>query len=220
MKDQTKSMFVHFFSLSLVLFFVIYESIQKRRGGCTKKAGENSIPKNCIFLNGSPTEEFNLERGLRQGDPLFPFHFLIAIEGLNVMTKVVVKQGLFSSYGVGPNGDVGISHLQFADDTLLLGDKSWANIRILKAVLMLFEFVSGLKVNFHKSMLYEVNISDSWLHEAVSMLRCKHSKLPLYIWVYLLEAIRGNTFFGTLWLIELKEGCLVGRVVLPLWGVV
>ncbi|GAU40791.1 hypothetical protein TSUD_348880 [Trifolium subterraneum] len=40
----------------------------------------------------------------------------------------------------------------FADDTLLLGVKSWANVRALRVVLVLFEAMSGLKVNFNKSM--------------------------------------------------------------------
>ncbi|GAU31165.1 hypothetical protein TSUD_315900 [Trifolium subterraneum] len=40
-----------------------------------------------VLVNGSPTEEFSLERGLRQGDPLSPFLFLLAAEGLNVLMK-------------------------------------------------------------------------------------------------------------------------------------
>jgi hypothetical protein len=47
---------------------------------------------------------------------------------------------------------------------------------------MLFELVSGLKVNFHKSMLYWVNVASSWLHEAASVLHCKHDRLSfLYL---------------------------------------
>jgi len=38
--------------------------------------------------------------------------------------------------------------LKFADDTLLLGVKSWANVHALRVVLLLFEAMSGLKVNF------------------------------------------------------------------------
>jgi hypothetical protein len=51
--------------------------------------------------------------------------------------------------------------------------KSWANVGALRVVLLLFELMSGLKVNFHKSMLVGVNIADSWLHETASALRCK-----------------------------------------------
>jgi exonuclease III len=141
-----------------------------------------STPRVSVLVNGSPTDEFCLERGLRQGDPLYPFLFLIAAEGLHVMMNKMVEQDMFASYRVGAHGNVDISHLQFADDTLLVGVKSWGNIRILKSVLMLFESVSGLKVNFHKSMLYGVNVADSWLHEAASVLHCKHGRLPfLYL---------------------------------------
>jgi len=120
-----------------------------------------STPMVSVLMNGSPTEEFRLERVLRQGDRLSPFLFLIAAEGLHVMMKVVVNQGLFSPYEVGTFGDISISNLQFADDTLLMRNKSWANIRALKVVLILFQSVSGLKVNFHKSLLYGINISNS-----------------------------------------------------------
>lgn len=68
-----------------------------------------------------------------------------------------------------------ISHLQFTDDTLILGGKSWA-------FLVLFEAVSSLKVNFHKSLLVGVNISNSWWTEAASVLSCKMGKMPfLYL---------------------------------------
>jgi hypothetical protein len=98
------------------------------------------------------------------------------------MMKSIVEQGMILGYEVGVHGDVSISNLQFANDTLLMGVKSTANIRILKAILILFESVSGLKFNFHKSKLYGVNISDSWLHEAASVLHCKHGRLPfLYL---------------------------------------
>ncbi|PNX83168.1 cysteine-rich receptor-like protein kinase [Trifolium pratense] len=105
-----------------------------------------------VLVNGSSTKEFPLERGLRQGDLLSPFLFLLAAEGLNLL-------------------------MEFSDDTLLLGVKSWANVRALRVVLVLFETMSGLKVNFNNIMLVGVNIPDSWLGEVASVLGCKLGKV-------------------------------------------
>jgi hypothetical protein len=60
---------------------------------CTAKAS--------VLVNGSPTDEFPLERGLRQGDPLSPFLFLLAAEGLNVMMRAMVAGNQFAGYSVG-----------------------------------------------------------------------------------------------------------------------
>ncbi|GAU38071.1 hypothetical protein TSUD_318650 [Trifolium subterraneum] len=96
--------------------------------------------------------------------------------------EAMVDRNLFTGYRVGEVDQVSISHLQFADDTLLLGVKSWANVRALRAVLVLFEALSGLKVNFNKSMLVGVNIAESWLCEAASLLCCRVGKIPfLYL---------------------------------------
>jgi len=130
-----------------------------------------------VLVNGSPTNEFSLGRGLHQGDPLSPFLFLLAAEGLNNMMKAMCESTLFRGYSVGSDNPMIGSHLQFVDDTLLLGEKSWANVRALRAVLIPFEAVSGLKVNFHKSMLVGVNISESWLIEAATLLNCKMGKV-------------------------------------------
>jgi len=50
-----------------------------------------------ILVNGSPTDEFKLERGFRQDDPLSHFLFVIVVEGLNVMMKAFVEANLFTS---------------------------------------------------------------------------------------------------------------------------
>jgi len=75
----------------------------------------------------------------------------------------LVEHDLFCGYKVGRHGEVQLSHLQFTDDTLIIGEKSWLNVRSMRAVLLLFEEVSGLKVNFHKSMLTSVNVPETWI---------------------------------------------------------
>ena len=164
-----------------------------------------------ILVNGCPTEEFQLKRGLRQGDPLSPFLFLLSAEGLNVMMTEAVNLNLFTGYTVGAHSATVISHLQFADDTLLLGTKSWANVRAMKVILTLFEVMSGLKVNYHKSMLVGINVDESWVNQTASVLSCKIGRIPF---LYLGLPIGGDArrlFFGNLLLIESSLDCLIGR---------
>jgi len=69
---------------------------------------------------------------------------------------------------------------------MLLGVKTWANVRALRNAMSLFEVMSGSKVNFHKSLLVGVNISDSGLAEEASILNCRVDKVPfLYLGPYI-----------------------------------
>jgi len=80
----------------------------------------------------------NSLRGLRQGDPFSPFLFLLAAEGFNVLMMSLVEANLFNGYRVGRENALGVSHLQFADDTLIIGEKSWLNVRSMQTVLLIF----------------------------------------------------------------------------------
>jgi len=110
-----------------------------------------------VLVNGSPTEEFKPSRGLRQGDPLAPFLFLMVVEGLAELVREAMKANLLSGLKVGrKNIEMGL--LQFADDTLFLCENSFTNVVTLKAILRGFEIASGLKINFHKSKLAGFNV--------------------------------------------------------------
>ncbi|KAJ9552562.1 hypothetical protein OSB04_016607 [Centaurea solstitialis] len=54
-----------------------------------------------ILVNGAPTKEFKMTRGIRQGDPLAPFLFLIVAEGLNVLMLEAREKGLCVGSKVG-----------------------------------------------------------------------------------------------------------------------
>jgi len=95
------------------------------------------------------------------------------------MMESLVNNNIFTGYKVGRDHALNIFHLQFAYDTLIVGNKSWVNVRAMHAVLHLFEAMSGLKVNFQKSELVGVNVSRSWLFEAAIVLNCKVSSLPI-----------------------------------------
>ncbi|PNX74991.1 cysteine-rich receptor-like protein kinase [Trifolium pratense] len=158
-----------------------------------------------MLVNGSPTDEFSLHRGLRQCDPLSPFLFLLAVEGLNVLMEAMIAQNLFKGYNIGEQGSMTVSHLQFADDTLLLVVKSVANVRALRVVLVLFETMSGLKVNFNKNLLVGVNIPESWLGEAASVLCCKVGKISFLYLALQVGGFPRRLSFWELVLIRMKN---------------
>ena len=103
-----------------------------------------------ILVNGSPTDEFKPQRGLRQGDPLAPFLFNLVAEGLTGMMREAVSKNLYHSFLVGKK-KIPINMLQFANDTIFFGEPSMDNVTLIKAMLRSYEMVSGLRINFAKS---------------------------------------------------------------------
>ncbi|XP_058733672.1 uncharacterized protein LOC131605316 [Vicia villosa] len=105
--------------------------------------------KMSVLVNGSPTAEFVVKKGLRQGHPLSPFLFVIVAEGLKGMVRKAVELGEYVGFNVRRKCSVEL--LQFADDTLLVGEGNWKQLWVIKAILRGFELVSGLGINYHKS---------------------------------------------------------------------
>lgn len=104
----------------------------------------------CVNVNGTRGPYFMTLRGLRQGDPLFPLLFNLVADVLSVMLDKAVERNLI----VGVLDDVidkGISHIRYADDTVIMIDGSNESITNLKILLYCFERLSGLKINYHKS---------------------------------------------------------------------
>jgi hypothetical protein len=129
-----------------------------------------------VLVNGSPTEQVNITSGLKQGDPLAPFLFLLVAEGLGSLMTKAVSLVFFKSFKL--SSDISISHLQYADDTIHLGEACVENLWSMKAILHWFELISELKVNFSKSNIFGVNVHYSFLEEAAFFLHCKVISLP------------------------------------------
>nr|KAJ0214448.1 hypothetical protein LSAT_V11C400195850 [Lactuca sativa] len=112
-----------------------------------------------VLVNGSATKEFGMERGVRQGDPLSPFLFNIAAEGLHITMKEAEEKGIFKGLQLPNHGPI-ISHLQYADDVIFMGSWSSENIKNLIRILRCFELPSGLKINMSKSRLFGFGVQN------------------------------------------------------------
>jgi hypothetical protein len=130
-----------------------------------------------VLVNGSPTEQIDISRGLKQGDPLAPFLFVLVAEGLGALMKKAVEIGFFKGIRISESGDT-ISHLQYADDTLFVGEACVENLWTMKAILKWFELISGLKVNFFKGKLFGINVDECLLASAALFLKCMVGRLP------------------------------------------
>jgi len=75
-------------------------------------------PSFSILVNGSPFEMLRPSRGLRQGDPLTPFLFILMMEGLGRSIKHAKVTGKIKGLLLSENGQA-LTHQQFVDDTML-----------------------------------------------------------------------------------------------------
>jgi hypothetical protein len=148
-----------------------------------------------VLVNSSPSREVTIARSLKQGDPLAPFLFLLVAEGLGLLMTRAVSIGFFKSF-VFKNSNVVVSHLQYADDTLFIGDACVENLWRVKAILKWFELMSGLKVNFGKSRLMGIGLDDSFFTVASNFLNCKLGRFPF---IYLGLPVGANQMKEATW---------------------
>ncbi|GKB61275.1 reverse transcriptase domain, reverse transcriptase zinc-binding domain protein [Tanacetum coccineum] len=130
-----------------------------------------------VLVNGSPTNEFCMERGLRQGDPLSPFFFLIVAEAHQVIILESCNKGIFKGLKLKDEA-TNISLLQYADDALIFGEWSRRNVKNLISILNSFRNVSGLGVNLSKSSIFGVGVNMKEVKNVASSSNCKFGSLP------------------------------------------
>ncbi|PWA74034.1 RNA-directed DNA polymerase, eukaryota, Reverse transcriptase zinc-binding domain protein [Artemisia annua] len=133
--------------------------------------------RSAVLVNGSPTFEFYCQKGLRQGDPLSPFLFLIVMEALTNMILRACRLGDVEGIKVSDEGP-SISHMLYADDALIMGTWSRNNIVMNTRLLRIFFMCSGLKINVHKSHLFGLGVSDTEVSSMAEVLGYKVGSLP------------------------------------------
>ncbi|RVX09019.1 LINE-1 reverse transcriptase-like [Vitis vinifera] len=132
-----------------------------------------------IMVNGVPAGYFPNSRGLRQGDPLSPYLFVLGMEVLSAMLRRAVDGGFISGCNIQGRGgmELNVSHLLFADDTIIFCEARQDHITYLSWILVWFEAASGLRINLAKSEVIPVGEVEDIEMLAVE-LGCKVGTLP------------------------------------------
>ena len=115
-----------------------------------------SCPFFSILLNKSPTRLFSPSKGIRQGDLLSPFLFILDAEGLSKLIKAQVGQGRIRGLSFYEDMDKQ-THQQFVDDIMLMEHPSIQEVRAYKTSLVTFAKASGLEVNPEKCQIFFFN---------------------------------------------------------------
>jgi hypothetical protein len=106
-----------------------------------------------IRVNDDIGRYFQTRKGLRQGDPLSPTLFNIVADMLAIIISRAKEDGQVD--GLIPHlVEEGVSILQYADDTIIFMEHDLEKALNMKLILCLFEQLSGLKINFHKSEIF------------------------------------------------------------------
>ncbi|WOL16957.1 hypothetical protein Cni_G25745 [Canna indica] len=139
---------------------------------CLLCSGESAI-----MINGIPSKWFRHKKGLRQGDPLSPYLFLLVADIFSRMMRKVNSEGLIS--GIDSGGNKELTNLEFADDFIIFTRGIGEDLRNIKLLLRAFGFLSGLQVNLKKTMVIHILNDTTKAQRAANLLGCKAKNFPI-----------------------------------------
>lgn len=98
--------------------------------------------KYAVRINGQPCGHIQLTHGLRQGDPLSSYLFLICAEGLSILLHQATHRKAIKGVATSAQGPR-VSHLFFVDDSLVFGRASVSEAKEIQRILKVYELSSG-----------------------------------------------------------------------------
>ena len=139
-----------------------------------------STAKFYVLVNGVLASFFSSSKGLRQGDPISPYLFVLDMEVLSALIRRAVQGNFITGCRLRGRGGVemNVSHLLFADDTIIFCKARKDHLTHLGWILAWFEAASRLRINIAKSELIPIGEIDNIEVMAVE-LGCRVRSLPI-----------------------------------------
>ena len=106
-----------------------------------------------ILINGEPKGLITPTRGIRQGDPLSPFLFLLCIEGLNTLIVQAAIRGDIKGFALCRSGPR-LTHLLFADNSLLFCKATDQECSNILEILEVYRSCSSQQINRNKTTIF------------------------------------------------------------------
>ncbi|MCI12617.1 RNA-directed DNA polymerase (Reverse transcriptase), partial [Trifolium medium] len=106
-----------------------------------------------LLWNDNKMPPFKPSHGLRQGDPLSPYLFILCMEKLSIAINDAVHKRTWAPIHISDNGPR-LSHLLFVDDVLLFTAAKNSQLRFISDLFARFSRTSGLKINLSKSRAF------------------------------------------------------------------
>ncbi|XP_074298553.1 uncharacterized protein LOC141629451 [Silene latifolia] len=135
-----------------------------------------TIASYSLVINGETFGHFHGKKGLRQGDPLSPLLFTIAMEYLSRVLNFTTEVLHFRYHSL--CGKLKLHHLMFADDLLLFSRGDSHSIMLLLRSFASFSAASGLEMNKNKSNIYFNGVSKRVKDQIFAKSGCVEGKLP------------------------------------------
>jgi hypothetical protein len=124
-----------------------------------------------IKVNDEVGHYFKTKRGLRQGDPMSPILFNIVADMLAILINRAKGDGQIN--GIKPHlVDDRLSILRYVDDTIIFLDHDFEQAKNIMLILTIFEQLSGLKINFHKSEILYYGGAKEYQDEYIELFGC------------------------------------------------
>jgi hypothetical protein len=154
-------------------------------------------PRFSVCLNGTLVGYFEEKKGLRQGDPLSPYLFVLAME---IFSRIMAEYTSKSGFKFHLNClKIKLTYLCFVDDLLIFSEANVSSIKVIRDALAEFEELFGLKANPTKSSFYCSGISYRFKNTLLSDLQMKEGNFPVrYLGVPLISTSLSSADCGVL----------------------